>query len=486
MAKILIVEDSFQIREAVTDYFVEKSEGSIIMDAADDNATQDDGTGVTARWIDSNLNFSHDADDFYYVDDQQVSMKDYYGSLNKHDVLYAFDSYSTINSFRYLKDKAETDFVSSGSFITEKEVILAEGGDWEPEVKGTIPQINGDGGDIKKVNEEIEKFAKDQGWQSGLSNTPNTKYMVINRAGQDGSWTLVWFFVVGNNFVIKPYTFDANNRLMTCDEILNNAGCDDEFMEKVERKLIRDLELADIYYLNMNKQEGLEYGLDIEATYASFQNDPDVFINAEGIPVIILDLKGYPGSLLRGNIPYACEFSYNEKDKLVTTEESDAYRKILENDIDLDEKISDSIRNNLLLTQYKQYSKEPVNIKDINTKYQPADNGVYEARAYGAANIEYNIEYGMDSGESDKLYCRLILSGLCRESGDYKFEIYKEGKAVVEGVMSETADPYYQIIEFKIPLKEEDHFCAVIYDRDSDDMVLGAVWFNNIPTRWGD
>lgn len=36
MAKILIVEDSFQIREAVTDYFVEKSEGSIIMDAASD------------------------------------------------------------------------------------------------------------------------------------------------------------------------------------------------------------------------------------------------------------------------------------------------------------------------------------------------------------------------------------------------------------------------------------------------------------------
>ena len=115
--------------------------------------------------------------------------------------------------------------------------------------------------------------------------------MVINRAGQDGSWTLVWFFVVGNDFVIKSYTFDANNRLLTNEEILKNAGCDDEFMEKVERKLIRDLELADIYYLNMNEQEGLEYGLDIEATYASFQNDPDVFINAEGIPVIILDLK---------------------------------------------------------------------------------------------------------------------------------------------------------------------------------------------------
>ena len=84
------------------------------------------------------------------------------------------------------------------------------------------------------------------------------------------------------------------------------------------------------------------------------------------------------------------------------------------------------------------------------------------------------------------MHCRLILSGLCRESGDYKFEIYKEGKAVVEGVVSETADPFYQIIEFKIPLKEEDHFCAVIYDRDSDDMVLGAVWFNNIPIRWGE
>lgn len=36
MAKVLIVEDSFQIREAVTDFFTEKSEGAFTVDAAAD------------------------------------------------------------------------------------------------------------------------------------------------------------------------------------------------------------------------------------------------------------------------------------------------------------------------------------------------------------------------------------------------------------------------------------------------------------------
>ena len=36
MAKVLIVEDSFQIREAVADFFADKSEGAITVDAAAD------------------------------------------------------------------------------------------------------------------------------------------------------------------------------------------------------------------------------------------------------------------------------------------------------------------------------------------------------------------------------------------------------------------------------------------------------------------
>ena len=36
MARVLIVEDSAQIREAVTDFFVERSNGAFIVDAAPD------------------------------------------------------------------------------------------------------------------------------------------------------------------------------------------------------------------------------------------------------------------------------------------------------------------------------------------------------------------------------------------------------------------------------------------------------------------
>ena len=49
MARVLIVEDSAQIREAVTDFFVERSNGAFIVDAAPDGTEGISGVFAVAK-----------------------------------------------------------------------------------------------------------------------------------------------------------------------------------------------------------------------------------------------------------------------------------------------------------------------------------------------------------------------------------------------------------------------------------------------------
>lgn len=428
------------------------------------------GEGPTAFWIDSNMNFSHDPDDYYYTDFKQVSMSEYYETLKDNMVYQIMDALSTIgigpDPANHRQD--ECDYVT-----IEKVSLIVNGDDGEDEkITGYVPHIDIDSADAGKVNKEIKNTLKKVDFSWG--GTPETKYIHIER--DDGSKTVIWFYNEAEDRTIRSYTFDRDGNLMTADDILKSAGIDkEEFMKKAAAKLQQDLDLSQIWDLH-------DYGpVDNVITMESFYKDPDIFINEQGQVAAVLRMEGNTIPLYSDFI-YSFEFEIKAEDKINVCDES---KNCL---TELREEVEDYLQTSFDIMNYPLdllYSEEDgdtmfnsrTSIEDVDVTTPSDPDDMREYYYFGTDTVNgYLSGYDLNS----ELYCRLVFATPERENGSYKYEVYRYGKVVLEGKVTCDNDNYFQTVEFKCKPEKEGTYCVIVYDRDLDDMglVLARGWFD--------
>ncbi|MBP5653947.1 MAG: hypothetical protein J6X33_00370 [Clostridiales bacterium] len=453
----------------------------------------------TAYWFDSNFNFSHDPGDYYYIDCEQVSMSGYYEALDQNkDVYPAFDAVSTLNAGRICEEllyKEDSVPMEDCDLVSMKKItVQIAGEEGEVDVEGRVPQINIRSKDADKVNKEILKTIKNETFLWG--GTPKTRYLLIDH--DDGSKTLLWYYFVQEEMIYKAYTFDSKGHLMTTDEILKTIGYGKkDFMKAATQKLQRDLDLADIY--NIHKYGGCTSAY----TMKRFKEDPELFINESGQVILILryDFDPWVGDGWFGLL-YPCEFQIEKQDKINSCQESLDILNNLDGYTDLDFDVSSCILNNDLAFVHDVEDDEAnedadedeedtiftfvssTNIKDFDTKTVP---GYIDSNHLCFFDKDGHTGFMACSTLYSKLlYCKVGLPEAISDKGSYRYEVYKDGKVVGKGTITEDGDHSYQSLSFCCEPVKDGPCCVVVYERDKYDegSVLAAGWYELQSLEW--
>ena len=437
----------------------------------------------TAYWFDSNFNFSHDPDDYYYVDCEQVSMSEYYEALEQNkDVYPAFDAISTLEAGRICEDLLyDEDLLpmEDCDLVSMKTVTVRFGG--EEYVEGRVPQINIKSRDAEKVNKEIIKTIRNAGFHTG--GTPETRYHLIEH--DDGSKTLLWYYLNCEEMIYKAYTFDSKGNLMSLDEILKSIGyTKKDFMEAASKKLQKDLDLADIF--NSHNYGGYTSAY----TMKCFKEDPEIFINELGQAILILKCE-LDRWVCDGwfDLLYPCEFQIEKQDKINICTESLKKLNSLREYTNPDFEVSLRIQNNdLAFVDNVEYAKNDeefyvfdftssTNIKNFDTKTVPDYAGALLCYFEKDGHTGF---MGCDMIHSKLLYCKVGLPEAISDKGSYWYEVYKKGKLIHKGSITKDGNHSYQSLSFCCGPVNSGPCCVVVYEMDKYDegSILAAGWYD--------
>lgn len=427
-------------------------------------------------WIDSNLNFGCDADDAFYINMDQVSMKEYFDALESDEIFRSAATFSKITSSP-LGFIEKDEYLSGCDYITTTQVELESPGIVDGAVstdtvrideencvtyyKVDIPQIDLGTSDCDKANKEIIEFVEDYDPWFGM---PTICYRFFEH--EDGSKTFVFFYGDGyDDSMFKSFSFDSNGKRMSTDDIIKSAGWEpSEFKDKTLELLNTDLAYANNFDVH------LMYGIRNSTVIDSVNEDPDVFVNENGNLVVVMyvDFFAINGFYM---IPY---------EVAPDLEISDA-KADLETDYlaELDWKVEMYQETAVEIETVKFTDSQEVKIDDIDVSTVP--DGLYGATAkYGTRFFSAGFPAWFID-ENDNTYYGSIISYLNEnvyEDSEYKYEVYRNGELVLTDTIKAEATPFFRQINAKFELEyaEDDVFCVVLYDANGSDNILGAGW----------
>lgn len=409
-----------------------------------------------AYWFDTNFNFSRDASDDYFVDMRQVSMAAYYEALENNEDLAAFDAYSRFLVGSYLDEQESPDpqYIGKCDYVSMQEFIYDEAND----IKCMIPHIDLGTEDAEKVNEEIvEKYRR---CYLLTVEFPDLSIKHIER--EDGSKTVVLYGIAWHENSFYVYNFDKDGNRMTNEEVLENAGYNsEEFLKKAEATIKRDTQNASVYFAYWG---GLFPNDVMRSFYGYGGLSRQLYINEDGAVVFILFLRVDRGTKLFGCFPYAIEKDIQLSNTIDHTSDVSIYDSYF----DSYQYVVDFIDKGVLPTQG---SGESVSIDSIDVYTLPEEVNDFPSLPDDGTQRVY-LTYTREG--TDYI---TMLSTLCREDGNYKYEFYHDGKVVESGTVTMTADPYYTYVEFEYTPEEDGAYLVIVYDKDSDDQVFASGWF---------
>ena len=408
-----------------------------------------------AYWFDTNLNFSRDASDDYFVDMRQVSMAAYYEALENNEDLAAFDAYSRFLVGEYLDEEESPDpqYIGDCEYVSLQEHVFDETND----IKRAIPHIDLGTEDAEKVNEEILDHMR---FFALYRNYDFPDFSLKHVEREDGSKTVIWYYHDYDRNSICVYNFDKDGNLMTNEEVLESAGYNaDEFLKKAEESIKRDTQNASVYSAIWG---GIDPSWVMRAFHGTRIRDQQLYINEDGAVVFILDLES---GVNFGDFPYAIENDIQLSNKIDHTSDISVYERFFR-DYQL---IVDYMDTGLNTYRYFEEGVVDMDSIDVNTVPEDLHNSIPE---------RVNIDVQMISMTARENMNYLIhLKTLCREDGNYKYEFYHNGEVIQSGTVTMTADPYYEYVEFEYTPEEDGDYLVVVYDKDSDDKVFAGSWF---------
>ena len=411
----------------------------------------------TAYWFDANRNFSHDGADNYYIDMEQVSMADYYDAVNNNVDLAAFDSCSKFLINNYSFDP----IVDECDYVWMQEHVYDEG----KGIKCDLPHIELGSEDCEEVNQRIIDL---ENFYAMFRDGQFPEYSLKHIEREDGSKTVVFYHGAQDyysaeanygEYYIRVYNFDKDGNLMTNEQVWESAGYDpDDFRKKAEDLLGRDLRNASVYWAPW-----------LEIFYESSAKDLDyklqTYINEEGAVILVIWFaqlvpvgEGY-------YIPYAIEPDLKMSDSIDHETDISEYEKYVEDGEDVASFIETGI-----LPDGIPYKAVPADSIDKTTV--PFDLSWYSQGIDIVGNVRGEGLFGRGCEFA------LKLPVLCREDGDYKFEYYIDGEIVDSHTVHMTAEPYYMYIDDAFDPGIDCDLLVLVYDKDSDDQVIGAGWLH--------
>ena len=424
----------------------------------------------TAKWIDLNLNFGHDAGDGYLINGSNVSMADFYAALESDDVMKCFDAYERL----YKSPLQNYDMYSALSdceYVTTTEIELESPG---VEVGATstdnvrideencmtyytvtIPQIDLGTSDSDKANQEIVEFVEKYDPWYGM---PNVRYQHIEH--EDGSKTVVVFYGDGyDDSMFKSFSFDADGKRMKTEDIVKSAGWDSStFSEDAQTYLAQTLAYGNEFAIEC---QGWGFW---ESYIAEDIADPDVFVNANGNLVILIhtQITGNPGCPC---IPFAME-----KDLELSDE-------VLEEEFDYEPYEWEVERTKTFVVGGGEEIVSDKTIDDIDLT-----DGSQATEKYGVLRFTGGSDFTLDSDEdtnNGKItgFFEVVLGNAVTEDSTYKYEVYLDGELELTGSVTVKAEPFFRYFSFTYERENKEGVrCVVLYDANDSDKVIAADW----------